>query len=349
MKRTKRTTGVLLAAILWLSGAVPALAIPLEKLEVNGHSVYLQRGVTSYSVPVETGEMAEGLIISASSAVRVGGTGVFEPITETTERQVVGFDENGNVDTYTLTLVPYIKADVPAGEKVKENPLPIVALTIDDGYNAEAITRILEITKKCGVEASFFVTGACLRNNAPLWQQAVAEGHEICWHSMQHSRIDQMTSGQLKADLDAWEARAKEYLGEDYVVPDIVRLPFGAGRNIGWISRVFAQERKLSAVWDVDPFSGTGTQDYKAYAKYLLYKTKENSIILLHFNICDARALELALPTLCKSFSFRKMSDIYNVVIPQDAGPAATPPPLVTEAPEATQTPEPPEDPQMPA
>lgn len=311
----KRWMGLLLGAGIWLLGAVPAFAIPLESLEVNGHPVTLQRDVTAYTVPVETGEMAEGLTVSASSAVRVGCTGVFDPVTGTTARQVVAFDEYGHVDTYTLTLVPYTRTALAAGETFSANEAPVVALTVDDGYNPEAIAKILNVTRECGVHATFFVTGACLKNNAELWRQAVAEGHEICWHSMQHSRIDEMNSRQLTADLAAWEERAHEYLGEDYVVPDIVRLPYGAGRKIDWISRVFAQEGKISAVWSVDPYSGTGaSMDARAYAIYLLTKTEENSVILLHFNLCDAAALEKALPQLCKRFTFRKLSELYSVV-----------------------------------
>ncbi len=66
--------------------------------------------------------------------------------------------------------------------------VPLVALTFDDGPDAEVTPKVLDALKAAGATATFFTIGRCLEANPALARRIHAEGHELGNHSYAHSR-----------------------------------------------------------------------------------------------------------------------------------------------------------------
>lgn len=65
-------------------------------------------------------------------------------------------------------------------------PEKLVFLTFDDGPNDTTSVEILDILKKHGVPATFFVVGKLVESGAATLKREVSEGHAIAMHSYTH-------------------------------------------------------------------------------------------------------------------------------------------------------------------
>ncbi|MCS7273742.1 MAG: polysaccharide deacetylase family protein [Fimbriimonadales bacterium] len=74
---------------------------------------------------------------------------------------------------------------------------PIIALTFDDGPDPATTPRVLEILRKEGVRATFFVVGIKLKRYPELARQIVREGHALGCHSYDHQRQTDLTEEQV--------------------------------------------------------------------------------------------------------------------------------------------------------
>jgi peptidoglycan/xylan/chitin deacetylase (PgdA/CDA1 family) len=63
----------------------------------------------------------------------------------------------------------------------------IIALSFDDGPNAEYTPQVLALLAQYEATASFFVIGKHIHGNENLLKQMIAEGHSIGNHSYSHS------------------------------------------------------------------------------------------------------------------------------------------------------------------
>jgi peptidoglycan/xylan/chitin deacetylase (PgdA/CDA1 family) len=160
-----------------------------------------------------------------------------------------------------------------------------VALTFDDGYSR--IKMILDALRKEGIKCTFFVIGSRLGPARDLWRQAVADGHEICYHSMYHDSFSGKTEEWIRNDITEWEATAKDVLGENYVIPKIARLPGGTGHKSERILKIFNDLDYVVVGWTAD--SGVVKEKKPHYiANYVLRHMAEAGCIMLqHFNSYD--------------------------------------------------------------
>lgn len=63
---------------------------------------------------------------------------------------------------------------------------PVVFLTFDDGPVPEVTPWVLEILKKYGIKATFFMVGDNVRRHPELFEAVRAEGHHYGNHTMHH-------------------------------------------------------------------------------------------------------------------------------------------------------------------
>ncbi|WP_323379919.1 polysaccharide deacetylase family protein, partial [Streptomyces alkaliphilus] len=68
-----------------------------------------------------------------------------------------------------------------------------IALTFDDGPHPDWTPRILEILRRHGAPATFFVIGENVRAHPDLLRRVAADGHLIANHSWSHPRLDHLT------------------------------------------------------------------------------------------------------------------------------------------------------------
>lgn len=194
----------------------------------------------------------------------------------------------------------------------KTVPKPFVCLTVDDGFNSACIRSILKTLKKHDVKCTFFVVGAYLlkKDNQPLWQQAVRDGHEICYHTMRHKRATAMKTAEIKADIAAWEAVAHKVLGESYVIPKFARLPGGAGSSDGRILAAYDECGYSVIRWNVDTLTGPANRKI-SIKDYVRRVTGQGSVILTHFSSGDASALPGYIGWLKKKFNLCRISEAF--------------------------------------
>lgn len=78
---------------------------------------------------------------------------------------------------------------------------PIVALTFDDGPYPMYTPALLDLLRRRGARATFFVTGASTRDHPELARQIADEGHELANHTWSHRRESELAPEELEAEI----------------------------------------------------------------------------------------------------------------------------------------------------
>lgn len=100
-----------------------------------------------------------------------------------------------------LATLVWASADIGSGVYLKalcraESADKVVALTFDDGPDADSTPRVLDLLKRYDVRATFFVVGEQARQNPELIHRMVAEGHTVAGHSYYHLPQSTLWSSQ---------------------------------------------------------------------------------------------------------------------------------------------------------
>lgn len=133
----------------------------------------------------------------------------------------------------------------------------LVALSFDDGPNTTTTVHMLDVLKKHGVKASFFVIGKNINEeSAKVMVRAHKEGHDIENHSLTHSAMSQLSSDSIRYEVKATSALVKKYVGKepkffrppyinvDQKMYDTIDLGFICGEGCeDWVNTVTEDER----------------------------------------------------------------------------------------------------------
>lgn len=98
-----------------------------------------------------------------------------------------------------------------------------VALSFDDGPDSVWTPKILDVLKREHVHATFMVIGSEAIDNIKLLKRYYREGHEIGNHTFTHPDISQISTRQLKLELNGTERLFAAELG---VQPLFFRPPY---------------------------------------------------------------------------------------------------------------------------
>ena len=155
---------------------------------------------------------------------------------------------------------------------------PMVALTFDDGPDAEVTPTILDTLEQFGARATFFAIGRNVEANLPIARRIVAAQHELANHSWQHSRLQNFYNrGTQAADLSRSAGLIREITGVD--AEPLYRPPIGLKSPP--LARA-AHERKLTMVgWSVHG-RDTTQEDAERIAADVLKRITPGDIVLLH-------------------------------------------------------------------
>ncbi|PZA07191.1 polysaccharide deacetylase family protein [Meiothermus sp. PNK-Is4] len=159
---------------------------------------------------------------------------------------------------------------------------PKIALTFDDGPS-EHTPRLLELLRRYGVKATFFVTGTQAEKHPELLEALRADGHQVESHGYWHRQAFLM-----------WPWQEAEHIRR--VEGKLYRPPFGAHSPF---TRLLARLLgKKVALWDLESKDWTD-RPAEELAEYLILWCKPGSILLLHDRYpVTANILELTLPRL---------------------------------------------------
>lgn len=166
------------------------------------------------------------------------------------------------------------------GEMVSrvETPVPVVALTFDDGPTPVFTEEILEVLRAEGVRATFFVAGAALEENMAEARGIVAEGHELGNHSYSHKRMVGRSYAFVREEIERTDQliRAAGYEAEIHFRP-----PYG--KRFIVLPHYLSVTDRTTMFMDVEPESYQEIAvDRESIVQHVLEKTRPGSIILLH-------------------------------------------------------------------
>jgi peptidoglycan-N-acetylglucosamine deacetylase len=194
---------------------------------------------------------------------------------------------------------------VPAGSKV-------VALTFDAGANAAGLASIESTLRAKGVPATFFLTGAWVRDFPAQASMIVQDGFLVGNHSMSHPEpgFTQLTGAQVAAEVQGAQQAILRADGAD--ARPLFRFPFGDVN-----SRVLADVNGLGYVavrWTVDSLGwegASGGQSVQAVTNRVLAAAQPGEIVLMHLgsNPDDGTTLDAAaLPAIIDGLRARGYS-----------------------------------------
>ncbi len=164
-------------------------------------------------------------------------------------------DPNRVVVGMTLELPPSNPAQAPApparirGLFWPERFPGQVALTFDDGPHPVNTPKVLDILKRHGAKATFFVVGTQVRKHPELVRRIVAEGHTLGSHADDHPDLAKVDRAEVVRQLAQVQAAVNEALGRPYPLTQ-VRPPYGSMDSV--VKEVLQSSGHTAVLWTVD-------------------------------------------------------------------------------------------------
>lgn len=87
-----------------------------------------------------------------------------------------------------------------------------ISITFDDGPHPDGTARVLELLAQYRIPAVFFLIGQEMEKHPELVQAIIQQGHEVGFHSYDHTPLNEMTPAQVWRDivwLKRWEKANK--------------------------------------------------------------------------------------------------------------------------------------------
>ncbi len=190
----------------------------------------------------------------------------------------------------------------------------VCALTFDDGPS-DMTPLVLDILKKYGCTASFFVVGENVPRYGKYCKMAVEQGCTVENHTFTHKRITEMDYGDLLANFYANQYIIKEACGQE---PIYFRSPGGRVNKFTYetIPLPFMIGDCGRGDWnsiDDDP----DTTNLEGRIKYFLEVAHDGHIYLMHDcqgNHLTPKALDVVLPKLInEGYTFVNLRELFEI------------------------------------
>ncbi|MCM3630895.1 polysaccharide deacetylase family protein [Paenibacillus glycanilyticus] len=185
-----------------------------------------------------------------------------------------------------------------------------VALTFDDGPDETFTPLVLDVLKKAGVKATFFVVGNRIEANPEIFQRILNEGHAVGNHSYSHPNFLKLSDEDFRDEINATDKLIKTYIG---YLPSLVRPPYGGVTEdqINWLA---SMEKKIIN-WNVDSLDWKGLKAEEVYAN-IMNATKNGSIILQHSAGGEGEDLTGSVEALGRVIAKLKAKNMELVTVP---------------------------------
>ena len=199
-----------------------------------------------------------------------------ELIWSSSDPAIVAVDETGTVtglDYGTATVTVTGKySGLTASCTVKVCDVIQVAMTFDDGPSAYT-AKLLDFLKENDIKVTFFVVGERIPYYEEELKREVAEGHEIGYHSYDHTIQTTISTDRVTKDYEKTAKMLKELTGADFT---LWRSPGG-----GYNQKVLNAIPLPHIYWSVDT-KDWQTKNTEKVRSAILNKATDGSIILLH-------------------------------------------------------------------
>jgi len=126
----------------------------------------------------------------------------------------------------------------------------VIALTFDDGPDPRFTPLVLDALAMTGTRATFFLLSSAGRRYPALVQRAVAEGHEIALHGVDHSRTTTWRAREAAERLSSGKTELEDVA---QVAVTLYRPTYGAQRlNLVRAARRLGLETVIWSGWAQD-------------------------------------------------------------------------------------------------
>jgi peptidoglycan/xylan/chitin deacetylase (PgdA/CDA1 family) len=154
---------------------------------------------------------------------------------------------------------------------------PVVALTFDDGWDADATRRILSILEAEHVTATFFPYGIAVRRHPGLWQRIADAGFPIGNHTQSHPDLTRLGAAGVRAQFRVDQQTVEPIIGRELI--PFARPPFGAW-NETTAQAASADGYRALVLWDVDSRDWSGLRASAIVSRATA--GRNGSIVLMH-------------------------------------------------------------------
>lgn len=157
---------------------------------------------------------------------------------------------------------------------------PVAALTFDDGPDPGSTPALLDLLRRHGAKATFFMLGMQARRHPELVERAAAEGHCIANHSFDHPRFPALSHHERRRQIRECAAALAPHGRR------IFRPPHG-------LQSVASRLDAFILGYDVVTWNAT-IEDWldqmpEQIAERLAAQVRPGSVVLLHDALYDAR------------------------------------------------------------
>lgn len=152
-----------------------------------------------------------------------------------------------------------------------------VALTFDDGPTPPCTDQVLDVLKKYGVTATFFVNGKYVVRFPETLRRAQRENHSIGNHTYSHLFLYLKTKRRMAQEIDSTQNAIEQVTG---LRPRIFRCPYG----VRWFGlfKVLRQRGMVAVQWSDTGFDWVKRNTPADIARKALKNLRDGSVILLH-------------------------------------------------------------------
>ena len=179
-----------------------------------------------------------------------------------------------------------------------------VALTFDDGPNADSTPIILDALKKERVKATFFVIGLKVAANSELMHRMQKEGNEIGNHTWAHPNLLKISRAQIEQQISQTQATITS-LG--LPAPKLFRPPYEA-----FTKPMLAYIHMPVILWNIDP-KDWKEKDPKHVADAVVSQARSGGLIVMHDKPTTAAAVEKIIQDLKPRFKLVTVSELLNL------------------------------------
>ncbi|MGC6589190.1 polysaccharide deacetylase family protein [Paenibacillus sp. Dod16] len=201
------------------------------------------------------------------------------------------------------------------GEIVWEVPThnKVIALTFDDGPDAQNTVQILDLLKQYDAKATFFVVGSRVEKHPEIVARELQEGHEIGNHSYSHPPFHNINVSKLTSELNQTQDAIFQATG----IRTVLFRPPGGSYNEA-IVRTSKDFGMLTVLWSWHQ----DTLDWRKpgvnrIVKKVLDNAHNGDIVLMHDFVPSStqtvEALKVILPELQKrGYEFVTVSELLS-------------------------------------
>ncbi|MDB4891132.1 MAG: polysaccharide deacetylase [Gemmatimonadetes bacterium] len=162
------------------------------------------------------------------------------------------------------------------GPVLNHLPTDDVSITFDDGPNPDATPLILDVLKREGVRATFFVLGRHADRWPALVKRMADEGHQIGNHGYFHRKLHRRTPAYVRDDLTRGVEAIERACG---VRPRVFRAPHGF-RN-PWVTPIARSLGERTIGWSLGVWD-SARPGADEIVRRSLTGMRAGSILLLH-------------------------------------------------------------------